>query len=99
MVDNADDNLDLSGNSSDEQDIRERNLYLQREAHARREGESVLLFCMIAPHPTPVAIRNNKLRKGKKEHKERKPKKHCRTKSPTRDTSLFCIVNQEYQFK
>ena len=74
MVDNADDNLDLSGNSSDEQDIRERNLYLQREAHARREGESVLLFCMIAPHPTPVAIRNNKLRKGKRNIRKENPR-------------------------
>ena len=74
MVDNADDNLDLSGNSSDEQDIRERNLYLQREAHARREGESVLLFCMIAPHPTPVAIRNNKLRKGKRKIRKENPR-------------------------
>ena len=74
MVDNADDNLDLSGNSSDEQDIRERNLYLQREAHVRREGESVLLFCMIAPHPTPVAIRNNKLRKGKRNIRKENPR-------------------------
>ena len=74
MVDNADDNLDLSGNSSDEQDIRERNLYLQREAHVRREGESVLLFCMIAPHPTPVAIRNNKLRKGKRKIRKENPR-------------------------
>ena len=82
MVDNADDNLDLSGNSSDEQDIRERNLYLQREAHARREGESVLLFCMIAPHPTPVAIRNNKLRKGKRNIRKENPRNIVELKLP-----------------
>ena len=74
MADNVDDNVDLSGNSSDEQDIREINLYRQREAHARREGESVLLFCMIAPHPTPVAIRNNKLRKGKRNIRKKNPR-------------------------
>ena len=74
MADNVDDNVDLSGNSSDEQDIREINLYRQREAHARREGESVLLFCMIASHPTPVAIRNNKLRKGKRNIRKGNPR-------------------------
>ena len=63
MADNADDNVDLSENSSD---IRERNLCLRREAHARREGESVPLLRVIPPHPAPAAMRSNEARKGKR---------------------------------
>ena len=48
------------------EDIRERNLYLWREARARRAGESVPLIHVIPPHPAPAAMRSNEARKTKK---------------------------------
>ena len=48
------------------EDIRERNLCLWREARARRAGESVPLIHVIPPHPAPAAMRSNEARKTKK---------------------------------
>ena len=42
------------------EDIRERNLCLWREAHTRRAGESIPLLHVIPPHPAPAAMRSNK---------------------------------------
>ena len=83
------------------EDIRERNLCLRRDAHATREGESVSLLRVIPPHPALVAMSDEEQRgkKRSKKHKKRKSKKHRRIKSPTLETSRFRIVNQEHQFK
>ena len=54
--------------------MRERNLCLRREAHVRSKGESVLLLCMILPHPTPVAMRSNEARKGKRNIRKQNPR-------------------------
>ena len=48
------------------EDIRERNICLRKETHTRRERELVSLLCVNPPHPTPVAMRSNKARKGKR---------------------------------
>ena len=47
---------------------------LWREAHAKREGESVPLLRVILPHPGAAAIRNNEAIKGKRSMRKENPK-------------------------
>ena len=54
---------------------------------------------MIPPHPAAAAMRSSEARKGKRNQKKIKSKKHRRTKSPTPETSQLRVVNQEDQFK
>ena len=65
------------------EDMRERNLCLRREAHARREGESAPLLRMIPPHPTPVVMRNIEARKGKRNKRKENPRNVAKLNFPT----------------
>ena len=56
------------------EDIRERNLCLWRDAHATREGESVSLLRVIPPHPALVAMRSNEARKGQRNIRKENPR-------------------------
>ena len=56
------------------EDIREKNLCLRREAHARRAGESFPLLCAAPPHPAPAVMRSNEARKGKRKIRKENPR-------------------------
>lgn len=62
MVDNAENNLDLSENGSKEKRNKKRNLCLGTEAYT----ESVPLLRAIPPHPVPAAMRGNEARNEKR---------------------------------
>ena len=55
-------------------DIKEGNLCIRRESHARRERESVPLLRVISPHPAPATMRSNEARKGKRNMRKENPR-------------------------
>ena len=59
------------------EDIRERNLCLRREAHPRRAGESVPLLHVAPSHPVPATVRSNKAPKKKRKETHRSSHRRC----------------------
>ena len=82
MADIADNNGDLSQNNSDEWRYKRKNICLWKETHRRRERELVSFLCVIPPHPTPVAMRSNKSRKGKRNIRKENPRKVAKLNFP-----------------
>ena len=56
------------------EDIRERNLCLWRQPHARRAGELVSLLRVTLPHSAPAAMRTSEVRKGKRNIRKGNPR-------------------------
>ena len=63
------------------EDIRERNLCLRREAHPRRAGESVPLLHVAPSHPVPATVRSNKALKKKRKETHRSSHRRCFVKN------------------
>ena len=78
----ADSNGDLFKITQTNEDIREKNICLWKETHRRRERELVSFLCVIPPHPTPVAMRSNKSRKGKRNIRKENPRKVAKLNFP-----------------
>ena len=99
MTDNADDNVDLSENSSDKQrHNRKKSMSSERSSRKkRRRIRSISLREFSSSSSSSNEEQRSKKRK--KIYKNEKSKKRCRTKSPTPENSRFRLVNKEYQFK
>ena len=99
MADNADDNVDLSENISDERrHKREKSMSLER--NSRKKSRKISSTSSHdSSSPSSRSDEEQRSKKSKKKHKKRKSKKRRRTKSPTLETSGFPVVNQEDQFK
>ena len=69
--------------------IRERNLCLWREVHARKAGESVPLLRVITPYPAPGAMRSNEARKGKTNIRKGNPKNVVELNLPLQRPVVF----------
>ena len=80
-----------------DEDIRERNLSLERSSlkKSRRISSN---FSRDFASSSSNSDEKHLIKKRKKKHKKRKFKKR-RTKSFTPETNRFCVVNQEDQFK
>ena len=99
MLDNADDNVDLSENSSEKQ-RHKRKTCMSFERSSRKKSRRISsISCRDSFSPSSSSHEEQRSKKRKKKHKKRKSKKRRRTKSPTPETSRFRVINQEDQFK
>ena len=99
MADNAGDNVDLSGNSSDER-RHKRNKSMSSERSSRKKSRRISSTCSSGSSSSSSSSNEEqRSKKRKKKHKKGKFKKHRRTKSSTPENSSSRVVNQEDQFK
>ena len=99
MADNADDNVDLSENSSDaRRHKRKKSMSLERSSRKKSRRISST-SSRDSSSPNSSSDEEQLSKKRKKKHKKRKSKKRCRTKYPTPETIRFCVVSREHQFK
>ena len=99
MADNTDVNVELSENSSDERrHKRKKSMSLERGSRKRSRSISSTSL-RDSSSPSSSSDKEQRSKNRKKKHKKRKSRKRHRTKSLTPETSRFCVVNPEDQFK
>ena len=99
MADNADDNVDLSENSSDERRHKRKKSMSSERSSRKRSRRIRSTSSRDSSSSSSSSDEEQKSKKRKNKYKKRKSKKCRRTKSPIPETNRWLVLNQEDQFK